>query len=244
VISGAADIGIAAGTFGAMGSFAKGAPVRVIGATMTGGNDLFWYVPSGSPIRSIADAAGRTVGYSTSGSSTHQTVLAFGKHFHVDLKPVAVGGPPSAFTQVMSGQVDVGWAVLPFGIQALDEGRIRIIAKASDIPRFRDQTIRVVLANASALNARRDVFVRYMRAYREALDWMYADPAAANGYAKLASIPAEAARRVIELSPREDFDPDRFGGLDSLMSDALQFKFLAAPLTKDQLGELIQIPFR
>lgn len=245
VISGAADMGISVGTFGALGGFSKGAPIRVIGATMTGGDDLLWYVRDSSPIKSMKDTAGKTVAYSTSGSSTHQTVLAFGKHFGVDLKPVATGGPPSTFTQVMSGQVDVGWAVLPFGIQAVDEGKIRIIAKASDIPQFRDQTIRVVLANADALKSRRDVFVRYMRAYRETLDWLYSEPTAVKAYAQWAKVPESVARRVrYDLSPKEDLNPDRLSGLDSLMADAVTFKYMAAPLSKEQLAELFQIPFK
>src|SRR5215475_676870 len=52
VISGSADIGIAAGTAGVLGAFAKGAPVRIIGAGTTGASDLYWYVPAGSPIKS------------------------------------------------------------------------------------------------------------------------------------------------------------------------------------------------
>src|ERR1700684_210031 len=35
VISGSVDIGIAVGMFGAIGAYAKGAPIRAIGATMT-----------------------------------------------------------------------------------------------------------------------------------------------------------------------------------------------------------------
>ena len=36
VISGSVDIGIAVGSLGALGAFSKGAPVRAVGATMTG----------------------------------------------------------------------------------------------------------------------------------------------------------------------------------------------------------------
>jgi NitT/TauT family transport system substrate-binding protein len=245
VISGAADIGISVGTFGALGGFSKGAPIRVIGATMTGGNDLIWYVVADSPIKTMKDTAGKTVAYSTSGSSTHQTVLAFAKQFDVALRPTATGGPPSTFTQVMSRQVDVGWLVLPFGIEAADRGEIRFIAKASDIPHFRDQTIRVVMANADALAKRRDAFVRYMRGYREVLDWMYSDPAAVTAYAKWAKVPEAVAKRVrYDLTPKEDLNPDRLSGLDGLMSDAVTFKYMAAPLTPAQTKELFQIPFK
>ena len=44
VISNAAQIGVAIGFLNAIGAYAKGAPVRVIGSTFTGGNQLFWYV--------------------------------------------------------------------------------------------------------------------------------------------------------------------------------------------------------
>ena len=51
VISNSAQIGIASGFLGAMGVFAKGAPVRVIGGSYTGGAQVFWYVPADSPIK-------------------------------------------------------------------------------------------------------------------------------------------------------------------------------------------------
>src|SRR4051795_10358054 len=79
VISNSAQIGVAVGFLGTLGAFAKGAPIRVIGSTFTGGDQLFWYVPAGSPIRSLRDTAGKTVAYSTNGSSTHTAVLALKK---------------------------------------------------------------------------------------------------------------------------------------------------------------------
>jgi len=244
VISGSADLGMSVGTFGALGAFAKGAPVRVIGTTMTGGNDLIWYVAGDSPIKTLKDTAGKTVAYSTNGSSSHQTVLAFAKHFNVALRPTATGGPPSTLTQVMSGQVDVGWLALPFGIDAYDQGRIRFIAKASDVPHLRDQTIRVMVANANAFAKRRDVFVRYLRAYRDTLEWMYSDPAAITAFAKWAKISEAVGKRVYDMSPREDLNPDRLSGLDGVMSDAVTFKHITAPLTAEQTKELFQIPLK
>src|SRR2546425_7981852 len=58
VIAGSADIGIAAGTTGVMGAFAKGAPVRIVGAGTTGASDLYWYVPANSPIKSFKELDG------------------------------------------------------------------------------------------------------------------------------------------------------------------------------------------
>ena len=55
VISGSVDIGIAAGIMGVLSAYSKGAPVRVIGAETTGAKDLYWYVKSDSPIKSLKD---------------------------------------------------------------------------------------------------------------------------------------------------------------------------------------------
>src|SRR5205085_10133007 len=95
VISGTVDIGIGVGTAGVLGAYAKGAPVRAIANSTTGADDLFWYVPAASPIKTIKDAGGKTIAYSTTGSSTNLTVLAFVRQSGVPMKPVATGSPAS-----------------------------------------------------------------------------------------------------------------------------------------------------
>jgi len=45
VISNSAQVGIASGFLGAIGVFAKGAPVRIVGGSYTGGAQVFWYLP-------------------------------------------------------------------------------------------------------------------------------------------------------------------------------------------------------
>ncbi len=45
----------------------------------------------------------------------------------------------------------------PFGLDALSEGKIRLIARGSDAPSTRDHTVRVHIVNADALAKRRDV---------------------------------------------------------------------------------------
>ncbi len=245
VISDSAQIGVANGFLGTLGAFLKGAPIRIIGATFTGGSQLFWYVPASSPIRSLKDAADRTVAYSTNGSSTHSAVLALRKSSGVNFKPTATGAAPATLTQVMSGQIDVGWAGAPFGVDLVEAGKTRVIAKASDDPALDRQTIRLIIANATELKQRPDVFVRFMRAYRETLDWVYATPEGIKAYAAWASISEATARRALqEFLPKAAVDPDRISGLDDVMADAVAFKYIAAPLSKAQLGELIQIPER
>jgi NitT/TauT family transport system substrate-binding protein len=47
-------------------------------------------------------------------------------------KLVPTGGLPGTLTQVMTGQVDVGWSVPPFVLKDLADGRLQIIARGSD----------------------------------------------------------------------------------------------------------------
>src|SRR3989442_12210614 len=132
VISGSVDIGVAVGTLGVMGAYAKGAPIRIIGAESTG-EDAYWYVRADSPVKSMADMNGRTIAFSTVGASTHSHVLGLVEKYKVNAKPLATGGFPGTFTQVMSGQVDAGWSAPPYAMEALRKGEIRIIARAVEL---------------------------------------------------------------------------------------------------------------
>jgi len=241
VISGSVDLGLGVGTAGVLGAFSKGAPVRAIANSTTGADDLFWYVPAASPIKSIKDAAGKTIAYSTNGSSTNLAVLAFIRQFGVDMKPVATGSPASTFTQTMSGQVDIGWSSPPFGVEALQQGRIRLVVRESDVPSFRNQTVRLMIANTATAEKRRGAIDRFVEAYRETLDWMYSDPAALKAYAEWVNIPESLAKEVRDqFYPKDNLRLDRLSGLDEAMADAVSLKFLSAPLTKQQQDELFK----
>jgi ABC-type nitrate/sulfonate/bicarbonate transport system substrate-binding protein len=89
VVSGAVDIGLSAGTLGTIGAYAKGAPVRIIGASSTGSREVFWFVPAKSPLKSMHDLkSGQTIAYSTVGASSHINVLRFIKEYGLNAKPV------------------------------------------------------------------------------------------------------------------------------------------------------------
>ena len=245
VISGSADIGIAAGTTGVLGAFAKGAPLRILAAGTTGASDLYWYVPASSPIKSFHDLNGKTAGYSTNGASTHTTLLALIKFYGVNAKAVASGASAVTLTQAMSGQIDVGWASPPFGLEQLQKGEIRIIARGSDVPSTHDQTVRVHIVNAGVLSQRHDVIRRFMQAYRESLDFLYDNPQGVKIFAQYAKVSEALAIRIRdEFLPKQAEQPDKVSGLDAITQDAITFKVLQAPLTKEQIAELVQIPPR
>ncbi len=243
VISGAVDVGLSAGLAGTFGAFSKGAPVRIIGASSTGSREIFYYVPAKSPIASLREANGKTIAYSTAGSSTQVGALRFISEYGLkDMKPTPTGDAVSTTTQAMTGQVDIGWCVAPFNLDLLEEGDIRMIGRLSDLDHLRKQTIRVQIANAQALATKKDLFVRYLAAYREVLDWMYASDEAMQKYIAITGLPESSVRRMLaEFIPKESLQIDEVKGIPEAMQDAVQFKFLSAPLYEKQIGELIQI---
>src|SRR5580700_1604781 len=243
VIAGSVDLGLAVGTLGALAAYSEGAPVRIIGAEATGAAD-YWYVKASSPIKTLKDLNGHTIAYSTAGSSTESVVRAFIKENGLTTaKTVSTGGAPSTMTAVMTDQVDVGWASPPGGIKEIDEGKIRLLARATDATIVRGQTIRVIVANAQVLEKRKDVVERYMQAYRETIDYMYGDnPQVLKDYAAFAGVSEAMAKRVRdEFFPRALVMPDEIKGLDSLMVDAVELKFISAPLRKEQIADLVQL---
>jgi NitT/TauT family transport system substrate-binding protein len=246
VISGSADIGMGVGVAGVMRAFSTGAPVRIVAPAFTGTGDLYWYVRADSPLKSLKDTtAQNTLAYSTNGSSSHNLVSAFIEELGAKAKPTSTGTPAATLTAVMSGQIDIGWAAPPFGLKEVKEGKIRIIAHGSDVPSLRDQTVRVTIANADALKNRKDAVVRFVQAYREAVDWMYSDPKAIELYAKKMNASEELIKQsVAQFHPKSAMQTDAMSDMPGIMRDAIKLKYLKEPLTSAQLAEFIQIPPR
>jgi NitT/TauT family transport system substrate-binding protein len=157
--------------------------------------------------------------------------------------PTGTGTQPATLTQVMSGQIDIGWGAPPFGLKELAEGKIRIIANGNDVLSLRSQTVRVDMVNANTLRDRRDTVRRFVRAYRETLDWMFSSAEAVKLYAEEVKVPVElAAMTRDKFQTRDAMRNDRISDIDAVMADAVRLKFLDKPLGHEQLAELIQIP--
>ena len=242
LIGGSIDIATASGVSAAVGTFAKGAPIRIIGSEIVGSPDLYWYVPSSSPIQKVEDFNGKTVAYSLTGSSSHAGLLALIAQYKLTAKPTSTGNIAATITQTMSGQVDVGFGAVPFGLDLLEDGKIRIIATGNDVASLGTRTVRVNLTNVSTLQNRRDALVRFNRAYQETVAWMYSDLAALKHYGDYSNLPEKIVLRVRGLIPKENLATDRVEGIDQIMADAVAGKFIPAPLTSQQVKELIQIP--
>src|SRR4029078_871382 len=125
VVSGSVDVAMSNGILGAIGAYVKGGdatPYRIIGAQMTGAHELFWWVKGDSPIKSLKDADGKTIAFSSPGSSSNLILLTLLKQAGSKAKPTPTGGVPGTYTQTMTGQIDIGWSVVPFALKDVNDG--------------------------------------------------------------------------------------------------------------------------
>jgi NitT/TauT family transport system substrate-binding protein len=240
IIAGSMDIAVGVGVGSVLSAFARGAPVRVISGEMIGSPNQYWYVPANSPLRRIEDVAGKTIGYSVTGSSSHTALLELLQQYHVTARPTATGGMPGTLTATMTGQIDVGWGSAPFGVDLVDSGKIRIIGRGSEIKALNGRTVRWNITNLDMLTKRKDTLARFMQAYRESIEWMYSDPAAIKTYAEFAKLPESQVASVRDYIPKTAVDPDRIAGMDELIADSVKLRFLPAPLSAQQVKDMVQ----
>jgi NitT/TauT family transport system substrate-binding protein len=104
-----------------------------------------------------------------------------------------------------------------------------------------DRTVRWNITNLDMLAKRPDAIERYMAAYRETIDWMYREPAALTIYADYAKLPESQVRNVRDYMPKAAVDPGRIAGMSEIIADAVQLKFIAAPLSEPQIKELMRM---
>ncbi len=244
-MSGSVDIALSNGTLGVIGAHFKKAPVKIISAEMTGAHELYWWVRGDSPYKSLKDVPeGKTVAFSSPGSSTNLVLLSLLRQYGSKARPLATGGVPATYTQVMTGQVDVGWSVVPRGLPEVDAGKIRIIARASEAKDMANQTIRVNVVNANVLKNRRPVIEKFMQVYAKSIDWAYSNPKAIEMFAKAMKVsPAVAKRGVDEFYPKSAMQIAKIGDLEGLLQQAIEFKFAPAGSTLKDLDGLIDIVY-
>ncbi len=242
VISGGVQIGIGTGTIGVLAAAMKGAPVRIIEAEWHGASDLFWYAKADSPVHTMKDAAGRSAGFSAAGSSSNLVLLALLQAAGAKAQPIPTGGAGATLTQVMSGQIDIGWSVPPIGLKEEAAGEIRIIGRGTDIPALADQTTRVNIANATWLKEHRDVALRFARAYERSLANAYRDPKVVGWFAEGTGIDPALALRVRDTYyPAPAMQPDVMKGLDATLRDMIDQKRAAPATTIEQLRPAIDL---
>jgi NitT/TauT family transport system substrate-binding protein len=242
VISGSVDIAMATGFLGIISAYVKGAPVRVISPEVAGVPEGVWYVKAGSPIKSLKDAHGKTIAFSNPGSSSNFAVLALLKFNGIaDAKPIPVGASPNALPQVMSGQLNIGYAVPPTALREIEEGKITVIAHGNDAPDLRNETMRVNAVNLAFLQQHRATVVRFMRAYRQSYEWAYGSPDAIALFAETSGMPLAIARRTVDFYDKAANQIDEIKGLERVLAEAYAAKRIPRPMQPEEFAGLFDL---
>jgi NitT/TauT family transport system substrate-binding protein len=71
---------------------------------------------------------------------------------------------------------------------------------------------------------------------------MYTAPEALAMFAEIANVPLAVAQKIPGLVPKSALSVEQIVGMDATVAEAIATKFIAAPLTKAQIAELIRTP--
>ena len=249
VVSGDAQIGLSTGTLAIISAFVKKAPIKIVGAEITG-LDSFWYAQSNTPIRRLEDLAGKKIAYSRPGSSTHMGTLAIADQIKAKgLKPpelLSLGGIPEVYTAVRTGQADSGWSVPPYELDRVEKGELRVVVKGDELVSLRDITPRVHFVN-NAFAAKNPEAVRgFFRAQQKALDYMFENKAdTAKIWIRRAELkfPEPAVLKTWDYYSRAAMALKPIRGLQATIEDGIRNKFLTQPLTQAEINALVDLSF-
>ena len=120
LISGSVDVGDLDRRRRDVEAYVKGAPIRPIGTSITGAREIFWYVKADSPIKSLKVAAGKSMAFSATGSSSNLATLKLIQMSGVDIKAVGTGTGCDLHPD-HDGQVDIGWSARRSALGALQD---------------------------------------------------------------------------------------------------------------------------
>ncbi len=241
LISGSVDVATNTGILAIVGAFSKGAPLRVIAAGLTGTTYTFWFAKADSPIRGVKDMAGKVVGFSEAGSTSDLILREMLRNAGLSgqVKLVAVGAAPAGLTQVMSGQVDASWSVVPFGLQQVKDGAIRIVARSGDVSTLQQQAINVTVTTASVVAAKHAALGIFNKVIAQTIDWAYTDPKAMELLAEGSHVSLDIARESVEqFIPKPVMQPFEIRGVPQILQQAADFKFTNKLLTEPEVAPL------
>ena len=242
VIAGGMDIGYSPGTSAAIAAFVKGAPIKIVGSEFVGQNDTFFYVPANSPIKTIADMAGKKVAYPRPGGATEAVLLGLKAEHKLDFTPVSTGGMDATRTMTMSGQVDVGYSVPPSGLDAVAKGEIRVLFSGDVVESQREISARVNIASDDFLKNRRPVAEKFFKVLNDCIDWAYANPdESAKMFAALNKIDISTAKEALKFYNRDKLRFVPLKGFDESIQSAVTNKFIEKPLTAEQAKQIVDL---
>jgi len=175
----------------------SGAELKIVSDNVQTVAEFIWAVKPDSPIKTAADLKGRKIGY-TNPRSTSQAlaILVLEK---AGLKPedaelIKTGGFGEGVVALDLGAVDI--TPIPEPLWSQHQGKYRAVVRASDVLPPLDNVVGVTTAKAAA--SRGDFIRAVIRARRQAVEFMYANPdESADIIAKAYNLSSEVARSAV-----------------------------------------------
>lgn len=242
VIAGGMDIGYSPGTSAVIAAFVKGAPIKIVGSEFVGQNDTFFYVPAKSPIKTIADIAGKKVAYPRPGGATEAVLLGLKAERKLDFTAVSTGGMDATRTMTMTGQVDVGYSVPPSGLDGVASGEIRVLFAGDVVESQRGISARVNIAHANFVKNRREVAKKFFKVLDACVDWSYQNKEQSiKMYAELNKVGIPIAAEALKFYGRDQLRFTPIKGFDESIKGAIDAKFIDKDLTAEQKADIIDL---
>ncbi|MGH7766798.1 MAG: hypothetical protein ACREQP_05035, partial [Candidatus Binatia bacterium] len=132
----------------------------------------------------------------------------------------------------------------PFFLEEVAKGNIRILFRGNDVPGLSELTIRVNLARADFLKKQPNAMKGFLSAMKNAVQFIFAnqDEAAkiwiAN--AKLKE-PPEIVKESWKFYSPEAMALQPIKGIERSLEDALKFKFVKKPFSREALNQAIDL---
>ena len=222
LISGGADVAVAASFPDILAAWVNGAPIKIISSEATGAPDIFWFSRAGGPIRRMEDLHGQPVGYGEPASLSYFVLTTLLKQAGVnDARLVSTGTADNGIPMVFSAQLAASWGGPLAAAKDLLAGEVSLIARGNDSPLVRAQTMRVNVANAEFLARHRSAVLGFLKAYKKSVDWAYSTPAALEAYAQLSDQSVEFVKYIVrEFASKASNQLDEIKGEDRALEDA------------------------
>ena len=153
----------------------QGADLKIVSDNVQFVAEFIWAVKPESPIKTAADLKGKKIGYTNPRSTSQALAIlvlekAGLKPSHAEL--VKTGGFGEGIVALDLGAVDI--TPIPEPLWSQHQAKYRAVVKASELLPPLDNVVGVTTGKAAA--ARGDFIRAVIRARRQAVDYMYANP--------------------------------------------------------------------
>jgi NitT/TauT family transport system substrate-binding protein len=234
IVGGSVDVGEATG-LDVVSAAATGIDLKAFWGTASA-TPMAVIAKQGSPVKTLADLKGKSVGISKFGSLTDFTVKLIAQKSGLgekDIKAVPLGAPSANTAALTKGDVDA--IILPvefaYGLQA--SGTPVTVIRIADLTS--ESQFAVLAAPGKYLSASKDTVDRLTQAYTEAITYLqgHKDEAVSLSVSKLNLKPDVAAQSYAELA--KDFTAD--GKVDTAGLKAYADQLPALKLAKQAPAE-------